>query len=289
MLVDLARYPIGWGREWRLDGQPLLRHSREAQAEIPVLLLHGLGSTRAVFVALRRELRNRGFHHVESATYSPLIRDVRTAAQLLADRVQQVRERSGQDRIHIVGHSLGGLIARYYVQRLGGDAYVDVLVTVGTPHQGTHAARLLAPLPVARQLHPNSALIHELAAPVSDCRTRFVAIYSDFDEAIIPVRYARIDHPDLQVRNILVNGIGHLALPRHRSVIRAICTEFTHVDGVQPGGHADRTAHTAPSTTPLLSTPLATPLASPLPAPVTRTGKSQRRRKPDSKPGKSGS
>ncbi|WP_269148642.1 esterase/lipase family protein [Carbonactinospora thermoautotrophica] len=232
------------------------------------MLLHGLGSTCAVFAALRRELRNHGFHHVESATYSPLIRDARTAAQLLAERVQEIRERSGQDRIHIVGHSLGGLIARYYVQRLGGDAYVDILITVGTPHQGTHAARLLAPLPVTRQLHPNSPLIHELAAPAPGCRTRFVAIYSDFDEAIIPARYARIDHPDLQVRNILVNSIGHLALPRHRSVIRAICTEFTHVDGVQPGtGHADRSAHTAPDT------------ARSLPAPSSRSRVSQPRRK----------
>ena len=40
---------------------------------------------------------------------------------------------SGYERVHIVGHSLGGLAARYYVSRLGGDAHVHTLVTLGTP------------------------------------------------------------------------------------------------------------------------------------------------------------
>ena len=48
---------------------------------------------------------------------------------------------SGYERIHVIGHRLGGLIARYFVQRLGGDAQVHTLVTLGTPHQGTQLAR----------------------------------------------------------------------------------------------------------------------------------------------------
>ncbi|WP_324274364.1 esterase/lipase family protein [Blastococcus brunescens] len=38
--------------------------------------------------------------------------------------------------MHVVGHSLGGLIARYHVQRQGGDRRVESLVTLGTPHEG---------------------------------------------------------------------------------------------------------------------------------------------------------
>jgi triacylglycerol esterase/lipase EstA (alpha/beta hydrolase family) len=46
---------------------------------------------------------------------------------------------------------MGGLVARYYVQRLGGDERVHTLVTLGTPHAGTRWARAL-PHPVVRQL-----------------------------------------------------------------------------------------------------------------------------------------
>ena len=50
--------------------------------------------------------------------------------------VERIVAETGFERIHIIGHSLGGLIARYYVTRLGGDARVHTLVTLGTPHDG---------------------------------------------------------------------------------------------------------------------------------------------------------
>ena len=55
----------------------------------------------------------------------------------------------------LIGHSLGGLIARYYVQCLGGDERVHTLVTLGTPHGGTATAYLRA-RPAGRQLRPGS-------------------------------------------------------------------------------------------------------------------------------------
>jgi pimeloyl-ACP methyl ester carboxylesterase len=55
--------------------------------------------------------------------------------------------------VHIVGHSLGGMIARYYVQRMGGSAAVGTLVTLGGPHTGTVTAQLL-PTPISRLLDP---------------------------------------------------------------------------------------------------------------------------------------
>ena len=87
--------------------------------------------------------------------------------------------------MHVVGHSLGGLVARYYVQRLGGDARVHTLVTLGTPHSGTVPAYFL-PLRLGRQLRPGSDLMTELAGPAPGCRTRFLAYWSDLDQMMIP-------------------------------------------------------------------------------------------------------
>lgn len=188
----------------------------------PALLLHGFVDNRSAFALLRRSLLRNGWSRVQALNYSPLTGDIRTAAKLLGPHIEQVCEESGHARVDIVGHSLGGLIARYYVQCLGGDAHVRTLVTLGTPHSGTRAVPALAPHPLARQMRPGSSVLEELAGPARGCRTRFVAFWSDLDQLMIPVESARLEHPDLHTRNVRVRGIGHLALPVHGSVAAEI-------------------------------------------------------------------
>jgi triacylglycerol lipase len=187
-------------------------------ARVPVVLVHGLVDNRSVFSVMSRGLRRRGFAQVCSWNYSPLLRDVETAATALGRHLERVCQDTGHDRVHVVGHSLGGLVARYLVQRQGGDARVDALVTLGTPHGGSRWAHVL-PTPLVRQLRPGSALMQELAAPAPGCRTRVTAVYSDLDQMVVPSVAGRCDHPDLGARNVLVRGVGHMSLPIHRSVL----------------------------------------------------------------------
>ncbi|WP_338699657.1 alpha/beta fold hydrolase [Streptomyces sp. Q6] len=193
-----------------------------APAKPPVLLLHGFVDNRSVFVLLRRSLAQHGRHQVESLNYSPLTCDIRAAAALLARHVEELCERTGRDRIDIVGHSLGGLIARYYVQRLNGDARVRTLVTLGTPHAGTRVAPLADAHPIVRQMRPSSSVVEELKRPAPGCRTRFLSFWSDMDQLMLPLETACVDHPDLVVQNVRVTGIGHLALPVHPAVATGI-------------------------------------------------------------------
>ncbi|MFF4244081.1 esterase/lipase family protein [Streptomyces sp. NPDC001822] len=188
----------------------------------PVVLLHGFIDNRSVFVLLRRSLARHGWHHLESLNYSPLTCDIRTAAELLDRHVEEICARTGHHEVDIVGHSLGGLIARYYVQRLGGDRRVRTLVTLGTPHGGTAAAPLAGAHPIVRQMRSGSDLIEELRHPAPGCRTRFVSFWSELDRVILPVETACVDHPDLDAVNVRVTGIGHLALPVHPAVASAI-------------------------------------------------------------------
>lgn len=193
-----------------------------ASAAPPVVLLHGFMDNRSVFVVLRRALTRHGHRHLESLNYSPLTRDIRTAAELLGRHVEEICSRTGQSRVDIVGHSLGGLIARYYVQRLGGDRRVRTLVTLGTPHGGTAVAPGAGVHPIVRQMRGGSSVIEELRAPAPGCRTRFVSFWSEWDQVMVPTRTARVDHPDLDAVNVRVTGIGHLALPVHPTVAAAI-------------------------------------------------------------------
>ncbi|MDT3398567.1 alpha/beta fold hydrolase [Streptomyces sp. B1866] len=208
--------------------------SDAGQGHRPVLLLHGFIDNRSVFVLLRRSLRQLGRQHVLALNYSPLTADVRTAAALFGHHVEEICARTGQARVDVVGHSLGGLIARYYVQRLGGDARVHTLVTLGTPHAGTRAAPLLSAHPLVRQMRPDSDVIAELRSPAPGCRTRFVSFWSDADQWMIPVETARVDHPDLTARDVRLTGIGHLALPVHRAVAAGVREALDAADEPPP-------------------------------------------------------
>jgi triacylglycerol lipase len=241
--THLAMYPLGLvggsgARSERLTLSGLTPAQRSLlvgdvrAAGTPILLAHGIIDNHTVFALMRRQLLRRGFTRIQTFSYSPLTLDVRSTAERMGAEIERLCEESGSDQIHIVGHSLGGLIARYYVQRLGGAERVHTCVTLGTPHQGTVAARLL-PWPLVKQLRPDSDLMAELAEPAPDCQTRFVAFYSDADQLIVPQRRARIRHPDLIARNIRVNGVGHLSLPFQGDVVHQITGMLSHLDDEQ--------------------------------------------------------
>ncbi|MFI2909518.1 esterase/lipase family protein [Streptomyces sp. PDY-4] len=222
----LLLYPAGIAQE-RRGGSPELpapggtaKLPREARP--PVVLLHGFIDNRSVFVLLRRSLAQHGRQQIESLNYSPLTCDIRIAAELLGRHIEQVCERTGSRQVDVVGHSLGGLIARYYVQRLGGDTRVRTLVTLGTPHSGTRVAPLANAHPIVRQMRPGSPVLEELAQPAPGCRTHFVAFWSDLDHIMDPLESACIEHPDLTTANVRVSGVGHLALPVHPAVATGI-------------------------------------------------------------------
>jgi len=238
--THIACYPFGFTQErlretdqYSLRGLPPIQRGliigNVEAAGTPILLIHGLVDNRSIFTVLRRGLRRRGFGRIASMNYSPFTTDIRSAAARLGREVERLCEETGYERVHIVGHSLGGLIARYYVQCMDGDNRVHTLVCLGTPHEGTQAAKLL-PQRVVRQLRPDSGVLRELARPARGCQTRFLAIWSDLDQLIVPKQSARIHHPDLFVRNVLVRGLGHLSLPIDGRVVHEICTTLAHLD-----------------------------------------------------------
>jgi pimeloyl-ACP methyl ester carboxylesterase len=252
--AHVALYPLGYLRE--KTETAALQHNLDRLSPVqrglvlgdveaagtPILLLHGWVDNRSIFTVLRRHLQRRGFGRVVTMNYSILTHDVPKAAARLGQVVERLCAETGYERVHVVGHSMGGLVARYYVQRLGGDERVHTLATLGTPHAGTRAAHLMLGRAVA-QLRPGSAVLTELAEPAPGCRTRFVCVWSDLDAMVVPKQSARLEHPDLRARNVFVRGVGHLSLPIDGRVVREIVDTFAHLD---PEG----TAIVSPLTTP---------------------------------------
>jgi triacylglycerol esterase/lipase EstA (alpha/beta hydrolase family) len=240
LAAHVAVYPAGLLREqlhdtagYRTDPLPPERRSLVvtdiAAAGTPILLLHGIMDNRSVFTVFRRSLRRRGFGTVHAVNYSLFTGDIRSAAHELRGHVERLLERTGAEKVHIVGHSLGGMIARYYVQRMGGAATVDALVTLGSPHRGTLAAYLM-PTPLARQLRPGSDVLEELAAPAPGCSTRFLVVWSRMDQMVLPQRNARLAHPDLDAEELELRDVGHLSLPIDPRSVHWVATTLTRTE-----------------------------------------------------------
>jgi len=218
----LARYPTGLLPRGLPHRSDLPAPPPIGAAHPPVVLVHGLADNRSIFAALRRGLARAGFTDVHAFDHNPVGGDVRGKAELLGRHIERVCERAGVEGVYVIGHSLGGLIARCQVQCLGGDVRVPTVVTLGTPHGGTRTARLLSAHPLVRQMCPDSPLIAELSGPAPHCRTRFITFRGDLDPFVIPARSGAIDHPDLDTIDVLVAGAGHVALTANRVVVDAV-------------------------------------------------------------------
>ncbi len=214
--ITLATFPLG------LLSQKAVRHREPAQsARTPVLLLHGLFYNRACWWWIRRALKRRGVGAIHTMNV-PMWRHPDLATEAVAKKVDELRIALGTERIHIVGHSMGGVIARRFIQLREGAEKVAVCVLLAAPNAGS----LLAPLaisPMGKELIPGSDLLRDLAdAPIPD-EVRFLSIYSRHDNLVIPYDSARMEG----VRNVELKGIGHAGLLYHPEAIRILAEELT--------------------------------------------------------------
>lgn len=147
---------------------PSIRRPRYAASDTPVLLLHGYLATRGSVHLLEQRLTESG-HVVMTYRLGPVqMGDIRASAGFIARKVDSLCQQTGVEKVDIVAHSMGGLVALDYLKRLNGHERVRRLIMLGTPVHGTWSALMslmTAPLGhAAVQLLPGSAFLRELAA-----------------------------------------------------------------------------------------------------------------------------
>jgi triacylglycerol lipase len=195
-------------------------------ATMPVILVHGYVHNRSAFLLMSRVLSRAGFTSVHGFNYNPLRSDTSQIAADLALEVDRLLASTGAERCMIVGHSMGGVIARYYVQELGGDCKVDTVLTLGTPHRGTLTS-YLGVGPACAELRPGSALMRRLEESARPSDVRWIAYYSDLDLLVTPAASGKIVHPALDAVNIRVRDTGHMSLLLSGEVLRSVVEHLT--------------------------------------------------------------
>ena len=223
----VARYPLGLLDAALRTGRP----SGHESLDTPVLLVHGFGHNRSGWMALERRLRRAGFTSVHTWNYNPLRYDVPRLARRLGRRVDLLRALTGSERVHVVGHSLGGVLLRWYVQELGGSVAVGTAVTVASPHEGTALARLARGGTMA-QLAPGSRLMRQLAEGAAPSPVRWIAYYSNLDLLVQPASSAMLRAPGLGATNILAKDEGHLSILLSPRVTFSIVAQLLAEEGV---------------------------------------------------------
>ena len=183
-------------------------------ASLPLLLVHGVGVNDGVWFFLRRDLARRGLGPVYTINHGPPLAGIEHFAGQLAARIDAICSATGAARVALITHSMGGLVARAYLRRVGG-ARIARLVTVGTPHHGsmlawTFAGRCLA------QMRPGSPWLAGINAGENEPPPApVVSVWSRHDSMVAPQASA-----DLAcARNVVLTGIGHNALLSNRSVM----------------------------------------------------------------------
>lgn len=191
----------------------------------PVILVPGFSGQNVVYWnVLRRMLEGAG-HPTFSISFPRAgLGDIRASAADLSGRVDEVRAVTGAPRVDLVGHSIGGLVVRYYVEHLGGADRVANAVTLATPHHGTHAGWLVYFMPAGRQILPGSAFLRALdrdgvVAAMRARGVRFHNLYSATDPLLLPNRNGRLE--GAENRRLLLGGhLGLLVSPRVFHIVR---------------------------------------------------------------------
>lgn len=154
-----------------------------------VLLITGVTIPAEWFEPMKARLVRDGFIPVVYEPPDLLSGDLFMNSELLADVVDQVRADYGQDKIDILAECTGGLIARHYIQALGGDQYVSRMVTFISPQHGVDKAPMaydFAGWPALEDLSPGSDFLNTVNnAPLPE-NVPITSIYTCTDEYIQP-------------------------------------------------------------------------------------------------------
>jgi triacylglycerol lipase len=109
----------------------------DAYRPYPVVLIHGTISSKTVWQDLVSLLRDDGFVVFAPDYGRHGTAEIRQSAGDVAAYIGQVLAATGAEKVDIVAHSQGGLLARYLVNELDFADRVHHLVTLSAPHHGT--------------------------------------------------------------------------------------------------------------------------------------------------------
>lgn len=217
----------------------------------PVLLIHGINDTAKIFRRMRTHLEARGWE-VHAISLSPNNGDA--GLDELALQVDRYVEStfSHSRSIDLVGFSMGGIICRYYLQKLGGLARVDRFITLSSPHNGSLMAYLRWNIG-CEQMRPNSPFLRDLNRQLDQLnQVQFTSIWTPMDLMILPATSSSLPIGT----EIKIPVLGHAWMVSDPTALLAVTTalsrplhhdSYTHDSYTYDSRSASLRSHRSPS------------------------------------------
>jgi triacylglycerol lipase len=148
-------------------------------------------------------------------------------SERLADVIDDIRAETGEAKIDILAECTGGLLARYYMQSMGGDQYVSRMVTFISPQHGVPKASLAFSTvgwPALEDLTPGSDFLEAVNnAPLP--KTPITSIYTCTDEYIQPYTTSII--PGAKNIGLCDGFVGHYQFFYDPAIYKIMHAELT--------------------------------------------------------------
>lgn len=188
----------------------------------PLVLVHGLGGHPGNLIGLKTYFATRGRTRAYAVDFGNAS-SVEVMVQHLRSVIDDIIARNDlppDAQVDIVAHSMGGLIARLAVAEPQCRTRVANLVTLGTPHLGSHLARL-ASTEFIRALRPGSETLRRLEAQEfwgKENAPLLTAFWSRADTVVLPAESAQFPAG----RNVELEAVTHYGYLIQPSVWRAV-------------------------------------------------------------------
>mgnify|MGYP002633649491 CR=1 FL=1 len=186
----------------------------------PLILVHGLGGNRGNFRLMRGwlGLQGRRRSYAVGLPVDVPLADLGRHLAHYVDEVVAVNKLGNDSQVDIVAHSMGGLVARLALLDVGTAQRVHSLITLGTPHHGTQAARFTGHHR-GRDLRPDSDVMQQLAGQVPwHGPVRLVCLWSHADPLMQPADTARVEGAE----NLELPQMTHIQYLLDRRAWRAV-------------------------------------------------------------------
>jgi triacylglycerol esterase/lipase EstA (alpha/beta hydrolase family) len=211
---------------WRMPFRPNLTLPQPTtidKAKVAVLLVHGYGCNRAMWLKFSKGLSRQGYAS-EGINLEPPLGSIDDYPQIIENGVQTLLHRTGATQIAIVAHSMGGLAARAFlnVSTQENNQRIAKVITLGTPHQGTvHAS--IGQGKNTRQMQRKSHWRDALAARERpEDIAKLVCILTHQDNIVAPQAGQTVTG----AKTIELHGIGHVALAYSDEVLALVVNEL---------------------------------------------------------------
>lgn len=152
----------------------------------PIVMVHGFWDTCNVFNRMASVLKNQRKIVYHGLTLQP--NNGTVSIEKMAEQLKEyIDSHLGKEqKIILIGFSMGGLVSRYYLQYLGGLARTEKLITISTPHKGTYTAYALNRIACV-EMRPNSLFLEKINRDLHLLeQISFTSIWTKYDTTIIP-------------------------------------------------------------------------------------------------------